>query len=283
LIHSRQLYAMKEDGSSGMLPVTGEQAHALNSDLYGIFWSVNKFDGPRQIKNLQEILSWFVELDGETKEEQWTKIESSPLIPSLVVESFRGFHVYFDALDAAPENYRSIEERLIHHFSGDPKAKDLARVLRAPGYLHQKRADNPFQVTVKFESEFRYSEGMMEHFFEAPPQAEPISLPSPSQLASSSGDSLTARIDSLNCEQALRQLSGHWSVNYERYDFKAVGRGRKNILVNGKGTSCFIDERGRIGATPGGPTIFTWLRYFGHDDKTIFDIIEKEFGNGKVP
>lgn len=276
---SRKLYAMKEDLSTGMFEVEPIDALRLNADAYAIYWSVNEFEGARRISNLKKINSWYFELDEGTKESQWEIIEASPIIPSLVIESFRGYHVYFNARDAKPENYRTIEERIIHHFGADDKAKDLARVLRAPGYLHQKKIENPFLVSVKFESEFNYSEKIMLYVFKDIPEAPEVKVDlSLASKPSSNNQDLSTFLDSLDNEWALSVLSGTEYVNYETYSFKKVSRSRKNIVVNGKGTSCFIDEKKRIGANPGGPNVFCWLRYFGISDRDIVSVLKERLG-----
>lgn len=283
---TRKLYALKEnaDDLDRFLEVHSEtEAQRLNQDHFAIYWSVNEFKGPRQIKNLKQINSWYVEFDEGTKESQWDKILNSPVIPSLIVESFGGYQVYWDAIDATPENYREIEERLIYFFNSDPIPKDLTRVLRAPGYLHQKKIENPFEVKIVFESEFKYRERIMLHLFKNVPceTIEPnkqINIP---KQDIKFDDDLGVFLDQLDNEYALARLSNHWSVNYESYSFKPVSRGRKNILVNGKGTSCFIDEKKKIGASPGGPVIFNWLKYYGHNNKQVVEILKEVFEYGK--
>ena len=286
---SRKLYALKEnptDDDYFKEVHTESEAQRLNQDGYAIYWCVNSFNGPRQIKNLRQINSWYVEFDEGTKESQWDKIITSPIIPSLVVESFSGYQVYWNAIDATPENYREIEERLIHHFQSDPIPKDLTRVLRAPNYFHQKNPDDPFLVKIIFESEFNYRERIMLHLFKPIPVDDLKLVDSISKSATPMQDqkfdsNLNEFLDSLDNEWALSKLSNHWSVNYEAYSFKPVSRGRKNILVNGKSTSCFIDEKKRIGANPGGPVIFNWLKYYGHNNKEVVQILKEVFDYGK--
>lgn len=280
---SRKLYALKENPSEydRFLEVhTETEAQRLNQDGFAIYWCVNEFQGPRRISNLKKINSWYVEFDDGDKEAQWEKIKKSPIIPSLVVESARGYHVYWNAVDATPENYRAIEERIIHKLGADPRVKDLTRVLRAPGYLHQK--GEPFEVKIKFQSEFSYRERIMLYFFKAipvPHGTKSKAIKTPDQKMSFDSD-LGVFLDKLDNEWALSKLSGHSCVNYETYSFKPVSRGRKNILVNGKGTSCFIDEHKRIGANPGGPVIFNWLKYYGHSNKEIIEILKEVLGYG---
>ena len=77
-------------------------------------------------------------------------------------------------------------------------------------------------------------------------------------------DDFWERVYRLDCADGLLRLSGHEAVNGEVYSFKPVAKGNLNILVNGKGTSCWIDRTGKIGSlSGGGPTLAQWLRWLG--------------------
>lgn len=236
---------------------------------------MNTFNGARKIENLSKINAWYVEMDGE-KPEQLLRIKNSPIYPSRVVESKNGYHVYFKAIDASKENYAEIQAGLIFHYSGDKRAKDLARVLREPGFFHWKDANDPFKVKEIFSADIAYRDKDMLHFFPEPKrddssgeekvQRKPIEY---------TGNNLTEFLDGLDNEDALSRLSGTSWVNFEKYEFRPSSGNKKNIIVNGKSTSCFIDANKRIGATPGGPNVHQWLRYFGHSDKQIYGILSE--------
>lgn len=267
---------MPEQDSSP-IPVTIEEAAAFNSVRYGIFHTVNEFHSEvRRIDNLKAIRAWYVEMDGD-KRAQEVKIKDSPIYPSRIIESKNGYHVYFNAVDATKENYTIIQKGLIKHFNGDPRAKDLARILRAPSYYHWKDPNDPFLIRETFWLDVSYREKDMFYFF---PYNEEIEAKNPKRREEKiivSGADLTTVLNGLDNEMALMMLSGTPHVNHEVYNLKRVARDRKNIYVNGRSTSCFIDENKKIGANPGGPNIFTWLRYYGHTDKKIYQIL-KEVG-----
>jgi hypothetical protein len=270
------LYALHEnEDNASMITVDDKEARAFNAKGFGIFRTVNSFKESRKIVNLDKINSWYVEMDGE-KPEQLLKIKDSPIYPSRVVESKNGYHLYFSAIDATLEHYTRIEEGLIHHFGGDPKAKDVTRVLREPGFHHWKDIHFPFMVKEIFRADnIRYREKDMFHFFSPPIKAEVIPEAKVYTPIVSSGEGLTEFLNGLDNQDALERLSRTSWVNFEEYSFKPTSRGRKNIIVNGKSTSCFIDENKRIGANPGGPNCYHWLRYFGHTDKEIVVILKE--------
>lgn len=276
------LYAMPEIMSPSSPPprlVSFEEARRLNdSENYGVFRAVNEFFGRRRKDHLKRIKAWHVDIDDGSKEEQIIKINSSPIWPSRVVESKNGFHVYFNAVDAQLCFHHRIVEGLNRFFGGDPKAKMVTVLLREPGFWHKKDPSNPFKVVERMSLQTRYSDDDMMYFF---PVEETVKPPMSVKEAEKIGvklDDLTAFLDSLDHEWALSKLSGSPFVGGETYTFRPVGNGHKNIYVNGKSTSCFIDKDGRIGATPGGPTLFQWLRYFNYDNRQVYRILKETFG-----
>lgn len=274
----------KDDQNYPMISVAPEHAKDYNEKGYGVFRTVNEFFSKRRIEELKTIRYWYVEMDGD-KGAQLLRIKKSPIYPSRIVESKNGYHIYFSAIEATLDTYREIQEGLIHHFKADPRAKDVTRVLREPGFLHWKDANDPFLVREIFKYDVAYREKDMLYFFpfkKKEPDYIKEFIPGGSEpnthlpFARTSGaNNLTQFLDGLDNEIALLKLSGTAYVNGEYYTFKEVSRRRKNILVNGKPTSCFIDENKRIGATPGGPNVFTWLRYFNHSDKEIIKILKE--------
>lgn len=287
----RDLYIMNDvdPGLSGATLVrTNEEASAWNKLGYGVYWAVNEFSGvsrERRIANLGSILSWAVELDKGEKWHQLGLIESSPIWPSLIVESKRGFQIYFDALSPTVNNFGEILDRLVYFFDADSKAKDLTRLLRAPGYFHMKDPNDPFLVRKIWERDAQYTEAIMLYAFPPMPEQkiEPVVEYKPSttkylQRENPTADSFWERLYNLNCEEGLMRLSGKPCVNSEVYTFRPVSNGNLNILANGKATSCFIDKHKRIGSLDkGGPTLWQWLKWFGHPSSYIFETLRKEF------
>ncbi len=278
----RDFYAIYDCDASkpGCIQITPEEALDLNQRGWGIFWTVNEFSGPRKKENLVRVNSWAIDMDTGGKNEQWTRIKRG-LVPSRVVETKRGFHVYFDAKNGTAENWNAIvSDRLVPFYQADPNAKDLARILRVPGFYHSKNLLSRFEIKTVFEKAVSYSEADMLHFY-------PLGADKAKELErkrefrselSHCGDDLWERIWSLDCRDALERLSGTVHVNGEVYTFKPVSRGHQNIYVDGRGTSCFIDEHGRIGSlSKGGPTIWNWLAWYGHPKPAVYRIIQAVF------
>ena len=280
MIGSR-FYALHDSNKKlgGAIEIDLKDAGNWNQDGYGIFQTVQSFNGPRRIENLTTINAWAVDIDTDNKEETLALINQG-LVPSLIIESKNGYHVYWRTHDATQENWRLImENRLIPFYSADKNAKDLARILRVPGYYHLKNPDDPFLVKKVFEQDVSYSEEMMFFFYKdlITPQKQKR-LHAQTQRIYPMGVKFWERVWNLNCEYALTQLSGSPYVNNETYSFKRNPSGTFNILVNGNSSSCWIDQHGRIGSCDdGGPTIAQWLNWFHKDYKKVVKIIREVF------
>lgn len=106
------------------------------------YWIVRARKTKKEIKRLK------IEFLREYKEE---------LKDALIVETFSGFHIYWLINDCSDEMFKMIEEALIVKFNSDSQVKNLARVLRVPGFYHQKYEDeDPFLVEVIQWSERRF-------------------------------------------------------------------------------------------------------------------------------
>ena len=292
MIHEgRALFRMSDDrsGATPAMPIEGNTtaeiyraASVFNEQKFGIFWTVNEFTtaGDRKKENLKRIISWTADIDTGTKEEQMALIRKYPM-PTAVVETKRGFQVYYDAIDAKPENYELIETKfIVPSLNGDLKARDLSRILRVPHFLHWKDPANPFFVKLVHECKARYTEAeIMTLFDDFQDERKEITRKKTIMKQDFKSDvKLFDRIWAMDCEAALERLSGSNVVNGEVYSFKRNTNGNKNIFVNGKGTSCFIDREGRIGSLDGGgPTIYHWLKWYGRTGVEAINIIKNIF------
>jgi len=105
----------------------------------GVFVTVNKTDGQgRKNHNIVGINTIFVEDDtGEPK--------NFPIEPSMVIQtSPNKYHYYFLTDTTHKLEARAVQEHMVQQYNSDPNAKDLARVLRIPGFHHLK--NTPFKV-----------------------------------------------------------------------------------------------------------------------------------------
>ena len=280
---SRTIYRMYDQAPQGKgvhAVADHHEATHWNEKQWGVYWTAQSFEGERKIKNLKRVLCWAIDIDKGTKSEQWARLDRFPL-PSLVIETKRGYQVYWYAKDATAENYQSIVcDRLVYHFDADPNAKDLARILRAPWYMHWKDPNSPFLCEVVHYTGTHYTEDQMLRYFPLPEekQIESVSKQEVRRVFSPNGDDLWERIYNLDCEQALMRLSGKGCVGSETFTFRRTTSGNLNILVNGKATSCWLDKNKRIGSSDhGGPTVYQWINWYQRDTKKTYQVIKEEF------
>jgi putative DNA primase/helicase len=126
----------------GTLDQHSERLETLNRQGHGIFVCVNETDGQgRKSENIVRARSLFLDLDGSSLE----PVVEAGLKPHMVVESSPGrFHVYWLVNDVVLSEFGELQSGLALRFDGDQKVKDLPRVMRLPGFLHQK--GEPFPV-----------------------------------------------------------------------------------------------------------------------------------------
>lgn len=283
-----QTYALwdgeDKEGKGGAFRIHRNDAKNWNEKGYGIFHTVQEFFGPRCIKKLVYINAWAVDIDPNkdgkpTKDEMMVRIREG-LPPTMLIESKNGYHVYWKSTDATQENWRAIvQNRLVPFYHADKRAKDLARILRIPGFYHMKNPNDPFMVKTLYLSKTQYSEREMFQYYkdlETPKKQKKLHNRTRKEFPQDG--SFWDKVWSLDCEMALETLSGTPHVGGETYEFKMNASGTKNIYVNDKSTSCWIDTEGRIGSMDnGGPTVAQWLNYFHKDYTKTIQIIKEVF------
>jgi hypothetical protein len=124
-----------------------------NNDAWGCFFAVNELDQAldpahkRTINMITRIRSVWVEDDNkrDTPRNDW------PIEPSFIVNSSPGKFHYYWLTDIKPTEMNKIQwegvmSTLVTKYDCDNNAKDLARVLRLPGFYHMKDPENPHLV-----------------------------------------------------------------------------------------------------------------------------------------
>ena len=152
----------------GAMCVEKSELKEYNQKGYGIFWTPNEFNGRRKAENVTKIKFWIADIDEDSKEDQMKRIEALPLYPSIIIETKKGYHCYWRAIDATIDRYRDIECGLIKRLKSDPACKDVCRLLRYPNYYHMKDPKNPFLVKCVYNSDREYTEHDMLIAYELP-------------------------------------------------------------------------------------------------------------------
>lgn len=120
----------------GTLNAHWETLLQYNGQGMGIFVNINECDdGGRKAQNVKRVRAVFVDLDGAPLQ----PVEDFATSPNIIVESSPGrYHAYWCVKDCSLDQFSCIQRRLAHLFNGDRAVHDLPRVMRLPGFLHQK-------------------------------------------------------------------------------------------------------------------------------------------------
>lgn len=122
----------------------------LNAEGAGVFVAVNESDGKgRKYGNIKRVRALFVDLDGSPLQ----PVRDGPLAPHVIVESSADrWHAYWLVEACALPDFKPLQRGLAHRFKGDKSVIDLPRVMRLPGFWHQKQ--QPFKTRVAEINEF---------------------------------------------------------------------------------------------------------------------------------
>lgn len=149
---------------------------------YGSFFTPN---GHGNIKNPKgTLLRWdgnvtrfnacFADFDAGTKEQQLEIIKTFPLPYSLLIESKRGYHVYWmlkdskNAPSADSSLWRSIQTTIATKYHADKACSNPSRLMRLPGSYHVK--GDPYLVQIKEINNLTYTLAELELEFPPPPR-----------------------------------------------------------------------------------------------------------------
>ena len=106
----------------------------MNLGGAGVFVTMNETDGTgRKLSNIIRPRAVWIEDD------TYSNIPT-PLQPQIITETSPGkYHKIFIVDRMSPADHRRLQDTLVANYGSDPDAKDLARVLRVPGFFHNKR------------------------------------------------------------------------------------------------------------------------------------------------
>ena len=188
----------------------------LNVQGAGVFLMVNEGDGKgRKTANVTRIRAYCADFDGAALPQDW------PLEPSMTVETSPGkFHAYWILQDSetAPLNnpaWNAQQEAIARAVGSQPDdCKGLNRVMRIPGYLHQK--GQPFTSRIVFMTGHRFTLEQIQTAFPLPVvQARPPAQEHPTQAPKDSKPSTQAETCRKYALTALHGLADELSTTTE--------------------------------------------------------------------
>jgi hypothetical protein len=87
------------------------------------------------------------------------------LVDTLIVETYAGYHIYWLTKDTPKDNFKSVQRALANKFDSDPQIINPSRLMRLPGFKHQKY-DLKVLIKVIQWSEKRWTEEELINTFE---------------------------------------------------------------------------------------------------------------------
>jgi len=114
----------------------------LNQKGAGIFFCPNQTNlKGRTTQHIESVRAVFIDLDGNPMPKKFE------LQPHMIIQtSPKKYHCYWITNDIPTASFSLFQEALAEKFNADPKVKDLPRVMRLPGFHHNKR--KPFPVKI---------------------------------------------------------------------------------------------------------------------------------------
>lgn len=166
--------------------INEETLSSAKESGYGVFFTPNGIGNVRKPNgyfyrwdgNVTSLNACFADFDKGTKEEQMRIIRSMPIVPSVIVESARGYHTYWLLSDRSvtplrKSLWRRVQTAIAEKYGTDRACSNPSRLLRLPGSYHVKH--EPFLVSVAEVSNVSYSLEELEIAF--PPAPRKIYVP----------------------------------------------------------------------------------------------------------
>ncbi|MCQ4145807.1 AAA family ATPase [Vogesella sp. AC12] len=159
----------------------------LSAQGAGIFITVNETDGSgrRKATNIRRVRALFADFDSPAPD-ILERLRADVMPPSMIVESSAGkFHAYWLVDGVALEEFTALQRAIAHCWGSDPAVSDRARVMRLPGFPHQK--GEPQAVLLLEVTGRRYGEELANRYRSITPATkEPEWPPVGGQLAQDS-------------------------------------------------------------------------------------------------
>jgi DNA primase RepB-like protein len=143
---SRFTFQIYDDGSAkrpemaawfhGSLDALWGELCRLSRAGAGIFVTINETDFKgRKAGNIIRIRALFADLDGAPLANAW----NVPVRLGWISKTSPGrFHAYWRVTGIELDEFKPLQKRIIELTGGDPAIHDLPRVMRLPGFCHQK-------------------------------------------------------------------------------------------------------------------------------------------------
>jgi hypothetical protein len=276
-----------------------EEIWDINEKGYDIFWCLQEFKDGRRIKDNLRAFEWVcADFDSITEEEFSERIASQPK-PTMLIRTRSGVHAYWriDKITSNKkflEEHKSFMENCIIPMGGDPNAKDVSRILRVPQSRYwsdskgNRYEDKEIRCEVIYDNGPKWKWEQLQRLFRkngiatqyrsneqffAARKAE-----TPSLRVGENNNNFWARCNAYPVRQGIEALSGSPTCRGQRFTFMREGKITR-VLVDGKPSNAWIDERGRFGSTYENTagTLVNFLKFpeYGLDNATIAKVFKE--------
>jgi hypothetical protein len=170
----------------------------LNAQRAGIFVTINETDGEgRKLSNIVKVRAVWVEDDSGLG-------IKTPLEPHIITETSPGkYHKIFLVNGLTPDQHQQVQNILVAQYGSDPNAKDLARVLRVPGFYHCKGAVHKVKL-IRASDSRPYTAAEVLEAFKADPNA---ALPAKASTTKSSATLAKADYAEIGLSEPLPDIT----------------------------------------------------------------------------
>jgi hypothetical protein len=130
--------------SHGTLIECWQELERLSKAGAGVYFAVNETDGRgRATANIIRVRTCVADMDSAPLD----NLKRIRLRPHIITQTSPGkYHAYWLVRAVALDQYKDLQKRLSRVLDADPNVCDLSRVMRLPGFPHQKHPDRPFMV-----------------------------------------------------------------------------------------------------------------------------------------
>lgn len=234
----------------GSLQEHESELRELSAQGAGIFVTINQTDlKGRAAKNVIKVRSAFLDLDGAPLD----PVLAFRLPPSMIIESsLNRWHAYW-LINMQTDQFTQIQKDLATAFNSDPSICDLSRVMRLPGFPHQKvksgEDSNPFIVQICDYSTNRSIYAIEELKTELK-DLLPKMVPTKGGLGSYDNQDATP-VSQTNIREALRYLDpepreewvrvGHWLKSHDTNNLSLYLDWSKGALTE-KAPSTYVSD-----------------------------------------
>ena len=146
---------------------TNEQIETHNTNGYNIYYLPNfpaNYDISRPVDGTDiDTFEWvFVDFDLKSKtyaskEDFVTTVKCYPLLPTKIIDSGNGIHVYWRVTDLDVMSYLKLQRRLMRLFNTDEAVTKIFQLMRLPGTVNTKDPDDLKLCTLIEENSHQYT------------------------------------------------------------------------------------------------------------------------------